>query len=1159
MKVGAHGQMSQRSAAARGVHTDVGRAYECARFYRRWWVGCIWLSATMCCFGIGRLSVLGDELAESLFSRQIQPLLSRHCYQCHGPDEFTREGGLRLDERASAMLGGDSSDPAIVPGDPDSSLLVERITSQNEWDRMPPPDAGPGLQPHEVELIRTWIAGGADYQAHWAWTTPSRPNPPDRQPEWLIGSSSASESDKAILNADRGGSLNERLGEEESLGWNSIDAFLYPQLAQRQLGMQGVSDPAGLLRRLCLDLTGLPPTVEQLERFTANPSYAEYERQVDALLASPAYGQRWARPWLDLARYADTNGYEKDRPRTIWPYRDWVIAALNADLPFDRFTLEQLAGDLLPNATTAQRVATGFHRNTMTNEEGGIDPLEYRYHALVDRVGTTGTVWLGLSVACAQCHTHKYDPISHREYFQLMALIDNVNEPELPLVDEAFEQQQAAWQQQGELLWSETEQALKEQTEAVQRWQSQLGDSGLRWELFEPTAWEAGLSRLVRQRDGSWLAEGDQSKRDVYRLEGAVAERPSLVLLEALPDRRLPRLGPGRVDYEGPLGDFFLSELSVRWNEQTLPFSGTAQSFASGGSTAAMAIDGDPLTGWSINGGQGQTHRAVFAIEGTSIGGVAVSDESGSGGDAPESSLVIELLFERYYAAPIGRFRIWLGYGQPPPVWQSAADPGLAGESESAPTAAAVAGLDQLVHLPPQLLATSPVGNADGSAGAAGLDATTRLGRRASVDPEDPRPPAMANSVGGALVGWLPELEPLKKRWQEHLQRRPQPLRTLVMEDRGEDFRRVTLMRHRGEYLQPTEEVEPGTPDFLPPMADSLPRNRLGFAQWLFSNDHPLTSRVVANRHWGYFFGRGLVETVEDVGLQGSQPSHPELLDFLARYLSEPPPGSGPDESLAWSIKRLHRLLVTSQAYRQSPRSDPERAEIDPTNMWLSRGPRQRLEAEQIRDAALAVAGLLDQRTGGPSVFPPQPEAITTEGAYGAFKWQVSGGGDRYRRSLYTFAKRTAPFAMLQTFDAPSGEACLARRLPSNTPLQALTLLNDQILLEAAIGLGRQLPAVATSSVVDRLFVRVLGREAGSIERQAAGEFWNQQYQQWLDDPAACKRFLTLDGRAGHLMPEAATEEEPWSAEQRSQMAAAAAWTTLIRVLINTDEFVTRG
>jgi mono/diheme cytochrome c family protein len=1159
-EVGAHSQMSQRQAVREAVIGGVCQSFQGGRFGLGWRFGRWPLAAAVCC-SLAGFAPAGDERAESVFSRQIQPLLSRHCYQCHGPDEATREGGLRLDDRASALIGGDSSEPAIVPGEPDTSLLMERITSQDEWDRMPPPEIGPGLQADEVELIRQWIAGGADYEQHWAWTAPKRPTPPTADPHWLIGSfASAGDVDRSSGSLDRPGRLVEQLAGQEAIGWNPIDAFLYPELAKRQLGMQSVSDPAGLLRRLCLDLTGLPPTPEQLQRFTANPSYAEYERQVDALLASPAYGQRWARAWLDLARYADTNGYEKDRPRTIWPYRDWVIGALNADLPFDQFTLEQLAGDLLPDASMAQRVATGFHRNTMTNEEGGIDPLEYRYHALVDRVGTTGTVWLGLSVACAQCHTHKYDPISHREYFELMALIDNVSEPELSLVDAAFEQQLSAWHQQGEQLWEETQRAVQEQAESLDRWRDELKATNLRWELFEPAAWEAGLSRLVRQSDGSWLAEGDQSKRDIYRLEGSVAELPSLILLEALPDQRLPRFGPGRIDYEGPLGDFFLSELSVRWRDRSLPLSGAAQSFASGSSTAAMAIDGNPLTGWSINGGQGQTHRAVFAIDHhragdhADAGAVADGAEDAAEG-ASESSLAIELLFERYYAAPLGRFRIWLGYGELPTAWESppVADGANEGAEDKPHSAAAVGGLEQLVHLPPQLLAASS------SDGLGVSQQRSRLTTQATADPQDPQPAAMATSLEGALVGWLPQLEPLRKRWQEYLQRRPQPLRTLVMEDRGEDFRRVTVMRHRGEYLQPTDVVEPRTPAFLPPMADSLPRNRLGFARWLFSSEHPLTARVLANRHWGYFFGRGLVETIEDVGLQGSQPSHPELLDFLARYLADPPPGSRPEDSLAWSLKRLHRLLVTSHAYRQAPRSDAVRGELDPTNMWLSRAPRQRLEAEQLRDAALAVAGLLDQRIGGPSVFPPQPEAITTEGAYGAFKWQVSSGGDRYRRSLYTFAKRTAPFAMLQTFDAPSGEACLARRLPSNTPLQALTLLNDQILLEAAIGLGQQLPSEANASVIDGLFVRVLGRAADSLERQSAETFWQQQYQQWLDDPSACRRFLTLDGRAGHVAPAAAAEVEQWSAEQREQSAAAAAWTGLIRVLINTDEFVTRG
>jgi mono/diheme cytochrome c family protein len=1156
------------------------------------------------------------------FNRDVRPILSQHCFKCHGPDDGKREAGVRLDLRESAVAKAESGAAIIVPGQPNASELVRRVESADPDLVMPPPSTNHTLNPQQKRILREWVASGAEYQLHWAYVAPRRPTVPDvKQSSWAR---------------------------------NPVDRFTLAAMERAGLWPSPEADRYTLVRRVSLDLLGLPPTVEEAEEFARDPDPNAYEKLVDRLLASPHYGERWARRWLDLARYADTNGYEKDRPRTMWPYRDWVIGALNADLPFDRFTIEQFAGDMLPQATTEQRIATGFHRNTMTNEEGGIDPLEYRFHSLTDRLGTTGTAWMGLTVACAQCHTHKYDPIQHTDYYRLLAFLNNADEPELDVPNAAVEarrqtleteiaareadlpqqfplpeawkwrtppvlatraaegvtlsvaedgvvlasgelpdkdryaitvdcppgeygalrvetltdpslggmgpgrtphgnfvitevtvaqeiaagetqpvklaaatadfaqdqfppanvldgKQKTGWAIHGVGQWNvprtltitfaeplrvatatryivrldqqyggnhllgkfrlqlgeaqggsaSTDERRRAALEArFQEWLTRTASQAVSWTPIVPQSWTTTLPKLELLPDGSLLASGDQAKRDIYELVfGPELSGATAIRVETLPDDRLPKHGPGRVYYEGPFGDFFLSEIQWDAGEQRLPWSAAAHSFANANNTAASAIDGQPLSGWAINGGQGQPHVAVFQLADA----------------APSANRhTLRMIFERYYAAGLGRFRI--SYTTAPRAKDA---PALLPELES-------------------LLALST----------------------------EQRTAEQQQALLLAFCRVAPELETARQAIQKLKGQLPALTTTLVFQERPADNLRPTRVYRRGEFLQPQETVEPGVPAFLPQPRGN---DRLAFAEWLVDPRHPLVGRVTVNRHWQAFFGRGLVRTMEDFGYQGELPTHPELLDWLAIELIH----------RGWSIKDLHRQLVTSATYRQSSHVSPLLAERDPTNRWLARGPRVRLEAEHVRDALLQISGLLSTKLYGPSVFPPQPANVTTEGAYGQLAWTVSPGEDRYRRGLYTFSKRTAPYAMFSTFDAPSGEACVPRREVSNTPLQALTLLNDATFVESAQALGREWAARPGDVLTNlrELFQRCLTRPPSDGE---------------------LSQLLAFQDRQRARLTAKELDAEKLAGPGEGDAVARAVWTITARALLNLDETITK-
>ncbi len=976
------------------------------------------------------------------FNREVRPILARHCFKCHGPDDKQRQAGLRLDVPEAAVAVRRPGVRALHPGFPQKSEAIRRIALRGKPGQMPPASAQLDLTAAQAEVLKRWVQAGARYEKHWSFVAPTLPRTPVvRSRAWVR---------------------------------TPIDSFVLARLEREGLPPSREADRETLVRRLYLDLVGLPPTPEEAQQFVDDTSPTAYEALVDRLLAAPSYGERWARKWLDLARYADTNGYEKDRPRSIWPFRDWVIQAFNADMPFDEFSIRQLAGDMLPNADATARVATGFHRNTMLNEEGGIDPLEFRFHSMVDRMQVTGATWLGLTVQCAQCHTHKYDPIQQREYYALMAFLNNADEPEFEVPDPSRDARSAEVGRQV----AERERALAALYPAgdglssaarLERdfvaWIAEQRKRVIPWTRLVPSDARSNLPLLEIDRDGVVTSSGDQSKRDLYEITlRTLPQGTQAIRIDAITDENLPRRGPGRIYYEGPFGDFFLSEVSALQDGAPIKIRAASNSFAAGASNAAAAIDGNPQTGWSINGGQGKPHHAVFVLEMPFNG----------------RELTFQLLFEKYFAAGMGRFRL-----------------------SASPLASAAA-----VDLEPEIEAYL-------------------------LRPEGEWTPSDRQALKRAFLLKTPLLATARAEVDKLRASLPAPITTLVMQERPAGNPRPTHLHHRGEFLQPREKVQPAIPAFLPPLPTSSRKDRLAFARWLVSPGNPMVGRVTVNRHWAAFFGRGLVRTTEDFGIQGEQPSHPELLDWLAvRFTS-----TGPD-GLGWSIKKLHRLIVTSATYRQQSSASPELQKRDAQNVLLARGPRHRLEAELIRDSLLKVSGLLSPKIGGPSVFPPQPAGVTSEGTYGPLNWQVSTGEDRYRRGLYTFAKRTAPYAMFATFDGPSGEACVARRESSNTALQALTLLNDGVVLEAAQALGRLVSGqgVDDGARVEWLYRRCLTRGPSPTEKSAMLAFVARQRSRLsggeLDASKIC-------GAA-----------EP--------TADRAVWTLAARVVLNLDEAITK-
>ncbi|WP_395739083.1 PSD1 and planctomycete cytochrome C domain-containing protein [Prosthecobacter sp.] len=966
------------------------------------------------------------------FNRDVRPVLAQHCFKCHGMDDQGRKGKLRLDLRDAAIGQGKSGELAIVPGKPDASEVIKRVFSKDEDEVMPPPHTKSVLPESAKNILKQWITEGAPYEAHWAYVPPKQAALP-------------------------------------TAGMHPIDSFIQDRLRTEGLKPSPEADRHTLVRRVYLDLTGLPPTPAEADAFVNDKSADAYDKLVDSLLASKQYGERWARRWLDLARYADTNGFEKDRPRSIWPYRDWVVKALNADMPFDQFSIKQLAGDMLPRATPDDLIATGFHRNTMLNEEGGIDPNEYRFYAMVDRVSVTGTAWMGLTMNCCQCHTHKYDPILHTDFYRTMALLNNASEPTYYISTPEIEAQQKAHAEKIARLKAELPAKFPGGKAAMESrfagWVEGEAHRASKWEVVRPTKMETTMPHLEQQADGFILGSGDISKSDVYDLSfKAPIKGVRALRIEVTSHPSLPNNGPGLTNYEGPLGGFFMSELQAFQNGQRLKITAAedtnededdrindaaaanpnpkakAKAAAKKKNNAGATLDGEMSSGWQVLGGDGVQHAAVFHFE------QPVDFTNG---------FDLKLLFEKHFACPLGHFRISVT------------------TSDHA----------EATGLPPE------------------VEEALVSGDKSKQD-----------LLLSCFLETTPEMEKAAKPLLIARKTPPRGQPTLVLEERPASNPRTTHRYHRGEFLQPKEEVSPAVPAFLPALPKGAPANRLTFAKWLFAPENPLTARVTVNRQWQAFFGRGIVKSLEDFGYQSDPPSHPELLDWLAVELVKQ----------GWSMKKLHRLIVTSATYKQSSRITPELAQKDPENLLLARGARFRLDAEVIRDSALKAAGVLSPKMGGPGVYPPQPASVTSEGTYGKVEWKTSEGEDHFRRSLYTFTKRTAPFAMATTFDAPTGESCLAKREVSNSPLQALTLLNDQMFMEAAQALAKKV--IAESQTDDErlqnIFRRVATRPAAPDELAMLKAFLQKQRERKVTDEAlwadVSRAALNLDEAITH-------------------------------------------
>jgi cytochrome c553 len=994
------------------------------------------------------------------FNKDVRPILADNCYACHGPDGNRRKMGLRLDREESAKAPLPSGEVAIVPGHPEASALFRRVTDADEEVRMPHVSSGKErLSADQIETLRLWIEEGARWQPHWSYIPPVRPEPPAvGRPGWTR---------------------------------NAVDAFILAGLEKEGLAPSPEAERSELLRRLSFDLAGLPPGTEDLRAFLADGGAGAYERQVDRLLSSPRFGERMAAWWLDLVRYADSAGYHSDNPRTVWPYRDYVVSAFNRNLPFDQFTAVQLAGDLLPDPSLEQRIASGYNRLLQTTEEGGAQPKEYRAIYLADRVRNASAVWLAATVGCAQCHDHKFDPYLARDFYSFAAFFADVKERPVGrrqpdyLPDEARRPRFEEVEDEIERLRKALDETTPELEAAYLRWEAGLaGQRAARWTVLEPVEASSanGTRVLIQGNDFSLIAStasGPHPPRDTYTvrfkttLSGMTAFR-----LEGRTFEELPRGGPGR----DAQGGFVVSEMVIQDPAgRTIPLRNATASTPlpekRARFTPAAAIDGRTNKGgWALLAADGLDHRLV-AEAGAPVGA------------GPETTLTLVLHQNEGGERTLGRFRL------------------------SATTEALPVSTGPGLALTPELLEFAAKHCADRTKEQ--QDALTSFFRRGapelaplrdSLRAAELRKADLAREILQSLVTTAAE---------------PEPVRILP----------------RGNWLdEDGEVVEPAVPHFLPQIGATGRRaTRLDLARWLTSTENPLTARVFVNRAWRLFFGYGLVRSLEDLGSQGSWPTHPELLDWLAVEFME----SG------WDVKRLVRTLVLSAAYRQSSRAASELVARDPDNRLYGRQSRFRLDAEVIRDNALAVSGLLSPRMGGPPVHPYQPNGYWAYLNFPPREWDDSAGEDQYRRGLYTWWQRTFPQPSLVAFDAPSREECVAERTRSNVPQQALVLLNDPTYVEAArVFAGRIVHE--GERFEDRLrwaYERALSRAPRDEEARVLAELLRKHGAQYRAD----KRAAALLAGAGQA-----------PATRDVDVVELAAWTSVARTILNLPEVITR-
>ncbi len=1011
----------------------------------RWLLPAAGLLALLCVASPARAE--GDPNAVN-FEKDIAPFLAKNCATCH--DARKKKADYRLDVRKLAFAGGESKHAAIVPGKPEESELYKRLVTDDEETQMPP--GGVKVPAAQAAKVRAWIAAGAKWpdalaneQAgpkHWAFTAPTRPAVPAgaRHP---------------------------------------IDAFVQARLKKEGLSPSPAADRTTLLRRLHLDLTGLPPTPAEVDAFVADKSPDASGKLVERLLASPHYGERWGRLWLDAARYADSDGYEKDKPRFVHFYRDYVINAFNRDLPYDRFVVEQIAGDLLPNPTQDQRTATGFLRNSMVNEEGGIDPEQFRMEAMFDRMDAVGKSVLGLTLACAQCHTHKYDPITHADYYRLFAFLNSAHEATATVYTPANQLRRADILRKVEAIEADLKHKTPDWAAKMAAWEKSLPPQPA-WVTVRPDLDTSGGEKHTVQPDGSVLAEGYAPTKsgDTYPAKLPAGEPITAVRLELLTDPTLPHGGPGRA----VTGMFALTEFKVLVNgvevkvasatsDADAPVQPLAKLYDDKSKKprtvgpVAYAIDGNNDTAWSVDVGPGRRNvprQAVF---------------------------VLEKPIERTKEVAIG-FKVVLNHGG----WNS----------------------DD---------------NQTNNLGRFRFGVTTAANARAATA-------ATFANFRQSVPEWKEANYDIESLFKDH----PEGNSQLVLAEMATP--RPSHILKRGDFLQPGDAVGPGTPAFLHAMPAGASVNRLSLARWLVDDKSPTTARAFVNRVWQAYFGQGLVASPDDLGTQGEAPTHPELLDWLAvEFMHPSAPGVAP-----WSVKHLHRLIASSETYRQSSKVTPELAAADPTNRLLARGPRFRVEGELVRDIALAASGLLNRAVGGPPVYPPIPMFLMAPPAsYGPKAWPESAGAERYRRSVYVFRFRSVPYPALQAFDTPNGDVACVKRSRSNTPLQALVGLNEPTFLDAARGLAaRALHDGGTDDDdpgrLTHAFRLCVSRAPSATELAVLTATLAKQRERFVAESS--KPTLL----AGPLMgyPDGTTPAE------------AAAWVSVARVLLNLDETLTK-
>jgi len=995
------------------------------------------------------------------FNRDIRPILSQNCFQCHGFDPATREAGLRLDEREAAV-DPERRRQAIVPGDPEASELVRRVLSPELGVVMPPPSTAHLLTEEQKAKLQRWIAEGAEYEPHWAYLPPTRAALPK------------------VANID----------------WprNAVDHFILAQLESEGVQPSPRADRATLIRRLSFDLLGLPPSPAETRAFLKDERPGAWERLVERMLASPHFGERLAVDWLDIVRYADTNGYHGDEHRNVYPYRDYVIQAFNENKPFDVFTREQIGGDLLPDAGREQQVAAAYNRLGQLTAEGGAQADEYLAKYAADRVRTFSTAWMGSTVGCAECHDHKFDPFSARDFYSMAAFFADVEErgvysaggrwdPILHLPTEEQEAKLARLDAEIARLEKALETPTPELAAARAQWERQvrgeLEAGAPEWKITAPSALEARHGTVLEvQEDGSVLATGENPETEIYEivLPAAALHKVTGIRLEALPD-------PSFSDTSSRAhGNFVLTGFEVELNQETLPIGQAVADFEQPDYPLANALDGRARTGWAVSGHadrKGEAREAVFTFESP----VRM---------VPEDTLVVRLKHESgHLHHVIGRFRLSLTGAESPRLPASS-------------------------RIPAEILAILDTAPEDRSEEALKQLAAYHRG----VAPE-------LDATRGALAE-------AKEQHQQLYNELPYTLATVAVEPRE------IRVLPRGDWLDTSGEVVgPATPAFLPALhvEDRRP-TRLDLAEWLFDEANPLTARTYVNRLWAQFFRTGLSRVLDDLGSQGEVPSHPELLDWLAVEFRE----SG------WDIKHMVRLIVNSEAYKQSSLPREELRDRDPFNRMVARQARFRLEAEYVRDNALAISGLLSDKVGGRSVFPYQPDGYwaNTNTFTGELIYHTDTGEDQYRRGLYTYWKRSFLHPSMLAFDAPNREECVAERPSSNTPLQALVLLNDPTYVEAARAFAARIHLEGGEEFSDRVswaFQEALSRTPTADEILLLANLYIKHRNEYLGNGEAAKALLSV-GQA--TAPEGVAPEE------------IAAWTSVARVILNLHETITR-